>query len=41
MGMRKTLKDEAFDLSRWAMERLLADKKRPKAVANALGTACH
>jgi hypothetical protein len=38
MGMRKKLKDEAFDVSRRAMERLLADEKRAQAVASALGT---
>ena len=38
MGMRKKLKDEAFDVSRRAMERLLADEKRAQVVASALGT---
>jgi hypothetical protein len=38
MGMRKRLKEEAFDVSRRAMERLLADENRAKAVASALGT---
>lgn len=38
MGMRKRFKSQAFDVSRRAMERLLADEKRAKAVASALGT---
>jgi hypothetical protein len=38
MGMRKKLKDQAFDLSRRTMERLLANEKRAVAVAGALGT---
>ena len=38
MGMRKKLRDQAFDFSRRTMERLLADKKRAVAVAGALGT---
>jgi len=38
MSMRKKLKSQAFDVSRRAMERLLADENRAKAVASALGT---
>jgi hypothetical protein len=38
MGMRKNLRDQAFDFSRRTMERLLADENRAKAVAGALGT---
>jgi polyhydroxyalkanoate synthesis regulator phasin len=38
MGMRKKLRDQAFDFSRRTMERLLADENRAKAVAGALGT---
>jgi len=38
MGMRKRLKSQAFEVSRRAMERLLADENRAKAVASALGT---
>jgi hypothetical protein len=38
MGMRKKLREQAFDFSRRTMERLLADEKRAQAVAGALGT---
>jgi transcription initiation factor TFIIIB Brf1 subunit/transcription initiation factor TFIIB len=38
MGIREKLKEQAFDLSRRTMERLLADEKRAQAVAGALGT---
>jgi hypothetical protein len=38
MGMRKKLREQAFDLSRRTMERLFADEKRAQAVAGALGT---
>lgn len=38
MGIRKTWKAQAFDISRRAMERLLADDTRAQAVAGALGT---
>jgi hypothetical protein len=38
MGIRKTLREQAFDFSRRTMERLLADQKRAQAVAGALGT---
>ena len=38
MGIREKLRDQAFDISRRAMERLLADEKRAQAVAGALGT---
>jgi 3-polyprenyl-4-hydroxybenzoate decarboxylase len=38
MGMRKRLREGAFDISRRAMERFLSDDSRARAVANALGT---
>ena len=38
MGQGKRLREQAFDLSRRTMERLLADEKRAKRVAEALGT---
>ena len=38
MGLRKKLQEQAFELSRRTMERLLADEKRAQAVAGALGT---
>ena len=38
MGMRKKLKEQAFDFSRRTMERFLEDEKRAQAVASALGT---
>ena len=38
MGMRKKLREQAFDFSRRTMERLLADENRAQAVAGALGT---
>jgi hypothetical protein len=38
MGMRKKLREQAFDLSRRTMERLFADEKRAHTVAGALGT---
>jgi hypothetical protein len=38
MGMRKKLREQAFDLSRRTMEHLLADEKRARAVAGAMGT---
>lgn len=37
MGMRKKLREQAFDFSRRTMERLLADERRAHVVAGALG----
>ncbi|MDQ3265706.1 MAG: hypothetical protein M3Y59_18955 [Myxococcota bacterium] len=38
MGLRKTLKQKALDLSQKAMERLMADEKRAMKVAEAIGS---
>jgi hypothetical protein len=36
--MRKKLREQAFDVSRRTMERLLSDEKRAQRIAGALGT---
>jgi len=38
MASSKRLREQAFDISRRTMERLLADEKRAQRVAEALGT---
>jgi len=38
MGMRKKLREQAFNLSRRTMDFLQADERRAQAVAEALGT---
>jgi len=38
MGLRKSLKQRALDLSQKAVERLMSDEKRAMKVAEAIGT---